>query len=165
MKPNFKYEPERDSDKKQKKQEVVEFILDKDYGTVVTHTDLSKILGYSFNIEAERDKYLAMMNTIKRVLIDYGKILKSISGVGYYILKPSQVSNYCFRTYIKRSVKLNDKSKYILDRTDKSDLNKTRLEEIENMRELNETLINNMNDTIQESAYYSRKDYYDSLED
>ena len=53
---------------------------------------------------------------------------------------------------------------FVLDRTDKTEMNKDRLEEINNMMELNKQLIEKVESTIMESKYYSRKDYYDSLE-
>jgi hypothetical protein len=43
-------------------------------------------------------------------------------------------------------------------------MNKDRLEEINSMMELNKELIEKVESTIMESRYYSRKDYYDSLE-
>jgi hypothetical protein len=105
------------------------------------------------------------MGRIKNFLLQYGFVLKGISWIGYYILKPSQVSKHCYRTYIKSASRLFDKSAYVLDRTEKVQLNDDRLEEINNMISLNQQLISNMRNTIQESAYYSRMDYYDSLEE
>ncbi len=106
-----------------------------------------------------------MMTSIKGYLITRGRVLKGVPNVGYYILKPSQVSQHCYRTYIKSASRLYDKSAYVLDRTDKTELNEIRMEEINNMIEMNKKLIENSWNTIQESAYYSRKTYYDSLEE
>ena len=44
-------------------------------------------------------------------------------------------------------------------------MNEVRRQEIQNMMDLNKKLIENAWSTIKESAYYSRKDYYNSLED
>ena len=165
MKQNFRFEQERDSSKKQNKQEVIEYILAQSYGTTLYHNDLCKKLGYNFETEEEFYKYKSMMGSIKRVLTSYGRILRSVPNVGYYILKPSQISQHCYRTYIKGAARMYDKSEYVLERTDKTELNEVRTEEINNMIALTKDLIKKSWDSIQESAYYSRKDYYDNLED
>lgn len=81
---------------------------------------------------------------------------------GYENLK---VSNYCYRDYIKRANRLCNKSEYMLEKTDKTELNEDRKEEIENLMKMNRQLIDNMQKTITESKYYSRMDYYNSLKD
>lgn len=165
MKQEFRFEQERDSKKKQNKQEAIEFILEKEYGTTILHEELANILQYNISDEDEFKKYKNIMVQIKNFLLSYGRVLKGISGVGYYILKPSQVSQHCYRTYIKSAGRLYDKSAYVLDRTDKTELSDIRKEEIHNMIQLNKQLIDNAWNTIQESAYYSRKAVYDNLED
>ena len=61
--------------------------------------------------------------------------------------------------------RLYDKSAFVLDKIDTTELSDVRLEEIENMIKLNNELIDKAEKTIVNSAYYSRKDYYDSLKD
>ena len=165
MKPNFRYEGERDSKKKQNIQQAIEYILDKNYGSTITHNELSKILQYNIEYEEELKKYKSVMARIKNFILQYGYVLKSVSGIGYYILKPSQVSSHCYRTYVKSAGRMYDKSEFILEHTDKQELNEVRQEEIKNMMALNKKLIENAWNTVKESAYYSRKNYYDSLED
>lgn len=162
---NFRYEQINDSKKKQNIQEVVEFILENDYGTMLYNEDLSKILGYNFEIEEEYYKYKSIMQRVKNFLLQYGYVLKSVGGVGYYILKPSEISRHCYKTYIKRAARMYDKSAYVLDRTDKSQMNEDRLQEITDLIEVNQKLIDSAWNTLKESAYYSRKDYYESLVD
>jgi len=161
---NYRYEQERDSKKRQNIQEVVEFILDNDYGTMLYNEDLSKILGYNFEIEEEYYKYKSIMQRVKNFLLQYGYVLKSVGGVGYYILRPTEIARHCYKTYIKRAAKMYDKSAYVLDRTDKSQMNEERLQEITDLIEVNQKLIDNAWNTLKESAYYSRKDYYESME-
>lgn len=165
MKQNFRFDQERDSDKKQYKQEVIEYILNEDYGVTLFNENLARMLHYDIEDELEYYKFKSMMTSIKSFLITKGKVLKGIPGVGYYILKPSQVAQHCYRTYVKKAGRMYDKSAYILDRTDKTGLSEVRLEEMNNMMELNKQLIDNAWNTIKESPYYSRKDYYDSLND
>ena len=165
MKQNFRYEQTYESKKKRNIQEVVEFILDQDFGGVVSDTDLSKILGYSMKDEKEFRRYKATMCRVKNFLLQYGYVLKSIAGIGYYILKPQQISSHCYRTYVKRASRLYDKSAFILDRVDKTELSEIRLEELDNMTKLNKQLIEGVENVIENSTYYQRKNYYDSLED
>lgn len=165
MKPNFRYEGERDSKKKQNIQQAIEYILDKNYGSTIAHNELSRILQYNIEYEEEFKKYKSVMARIKNFILQYGYVLKSVSGIGYYILKPSQISSHCYRTYVKSAGRMYDKSEFILEHTDKEELNEVRQEEIKNMMVLNKKLIENAWNTVKESAYYSRKNYYDSLED
>lgn len=164
MKQNFRFEQSNESAKKQYKQEIIEYILKQPYGTTMLDETLAHILHYNIDDEEEYHKYKTLMQSIKSWLLGRGRVLKSISNVGYYILKPSQVSQHCYRTYIKHASRLYDKSAYVLDRTDKTELNQDRMEEITNMISLNQQLIDKVAATIHESAYYSRKAYYDSLE-
>lgn len=163
MKQNFRFEQTNESAKKQYKQEVIEYLLEKEYGSTVTNEQLGSMLHYNIDDEEEYKKFKTMMASIKSFLLRYGRVLKGIAGVGYYILKPSQVSQHCYRTYIKSASRLYDKSAYVLDRTDKTELNQDRMEEITNMINLNQQLIDKVAATIHESTYYSRKAYYDSL--
>ena len=165
MRQNFRFEQTNESSKKQYKQEVIEYLLDKEYGSTVTNEHLGNMLHYNIDDEDEYKKYKSIMAGIKNFLLRYGRVLRSVPNVGYYILKPSQISQHCYRTYIKSASRLYDKSAYVLDRTDKTELNQDRMEEITNMLSLNQQLINKVAQTIHESTYYSRKSYYDSLEE
>jgi hypothetical protein len=143
----------------------MEYILDKNYGETVLHSDLCKLLGYNQVNDEEFKKYKVTMSRVKNLLLQFGKVLRSINGIGYYILKPKQISNHCYRTYIKSASRMYNKSKFILDRVDYTELTKDRIEELQNMLELNKNLIENVDKMITESTYYSRKDYYDNLDD
>ena len=116
-------------------------------------------------IEKEARKFKSTMVKVKNFLIDYGKILKTISGVGYYILKPKQISGYCYKTYITITSKILSKSERILKHVDREELDEPRTEEYENIKSLNQELQEAIEGTINSSVYYSRKDYYNSLED
>lgn len=165
MKHNFRFEQPYESDKKQYKQEVIEYILESPYGITISDEKLGKMLHCNIEDEEEYHKYKTLMAGIKKWLLGKGRVLRSVPNIGYYILKPSQISQHCYRTYIKSASRLYDKSAYVLDRTDKTELNTDRMEEITNMISLNQQLIDKIEKTIQESTYYSRKAYYDSLEE
>ena len=162
---NFRYEGEYESKYKQKISEAIEYILEKNYGDTLLHNDIAKILGYNIDDEVEEKKYKTMMGRIKNILLQYGYVLKSLNGIGFYILKPTQVSQHCYRTYVKRAGRMYDKSEFVLEHIVKTDMSDDRKEEIQNMMAMNKLLIENVWNTIKESVYYSRKDYYNSLED
>lgn len=164
MKINFRYEGEKNSKKKQNIQETIEFILNKNYGETILNRELSDILGYNIDYDEEFKKYKSTMLRVKNFLIKYGYILKSVGGAGYYILKPSQISSHCYRTYVKKAIRTIDKSNYVLECTKQAGMNKDRKEEIENMIQMSKDLSETMWNTVTESAYYSRKEYYDNLE-
>ena len=161
----YRYNGEYDSKKKNNMQETIEFVLNMKYGQMLYDDELAKILGYNIDDEEEKHKYKSIMGRIKNFVLQYGYVLKGVGGIGYYILKPKEISKHCYKTYIKSAARMYDKSAYVLDRTARIDLSEERLEELQNIIELNKKLIENSWNVLQESAYYSRKDYYDSLVD
>lgn len=165
MKQNFIYESSYNSEYKQRIQKTIEYILSKKYGTTVLNTDLGKMLHYNIDLEEEYKKYKSTMCRIKNFLIDYGYILKSVAGVGYYIMKPKQISGYCYRTYITKTQRLLDKSARILNHIDTNELSEDRLSERQDVINLNSEISQNIEGTIVVSTYYSRKNYYNNLDD
>ena len=162
---NFRYEGEYNSEYKQRISETVEYILDKDYGTTIENATLAELLHYNIETEEEYKKFKSAMGRVKNIVIDYGRVLKSITGVGYYILKPKQISGYCYHTYIKKTTKLLDKSARILNHTQHGLLSETRKEEYNDVLDLNMDVTMAIEGTIESSKYYDRKAYYDSLKD
>lgn len=153
---------QRDSAKRQQAEEVVEYILDNyTYGETILDTDLAKILGYNISYTNEFRNYKAFMNKIKNELMTFNYILKSISGVGYYILKPEHIIGHCYNTYIKASQRKLDKALEVSRHIDKTNLSENRLEEIDNFRTLNNSLIDNMEQLINNSMYIKRIDTYE----
>jgi len=164
-KENFRYDSRYQSLKKQNMQEAIEFILEKDYGDTITNASLGKILGYNLEDEKERMRFLSMMGRIKNFIIDYGYVLKTISGVGYYILKPQHISNHCFRNYIRKGQRILDKSDRILSHVDTSYLQGDRNTEYEEICNLNDDLIRKTEEIIENSDYNQNKDKYNTIED
>ena len=165
MKVNFRYDSRYDSAKKQAIQETVEYILEKDYGETISFNVLGKMLNYNIYDEVEFQRLRALMAKIKNFLIDYGYVLKPVVGIGYYILKPKQISGYCYHTYIRKTTSLLDKSNRILTHTEKDILSDERKEEYNNVLQLNTDANKVINACIDNSVYISNKNYYDSLED
>lgn len=145
--------------------EVIKYIEGLNYGSTIGNITLAEMLHYDIDDDNEFRKFKYTMYRIRTSLFDRGIVLVSIRNVGYYILKPGQVSSHCYRTYVQSSRRLLGKSKYILDHIDSSGMSNDRLEEYQNFLNLNEQLIDEMSKTIESSKYYNRKSYYDNLND
>ena len=165
MKVNFRYDTGRNTEYNQRIGELCEIILDMEYGDTVSIDKCASVLHYNIEDEKEKKKFQSTMCRIKNYLIDYGYVLKSIAGVGYYILKPKQISGYCYHTYIRKTENLLNKSGRILDHVAQSELSEIRKEEYNNVCDLNLDVTNAIDTTIENSKYYNKKDYYDNLED
>lgn len=148
---------------KDSKKEVERYILSKNYGETVTNATLASFLGLDLDNDKQRNKYKYIMSKIKNKLIDHGYVLKGISGVGYYILKPQQMAGHCYKTYIQKTMNILDKSHRVLSNTDTLNLTGDRAEEYEAVVELNDKLSETIYNTTIGSRYYDRKSYYDNL--
>ena len=158
---NYRY----NSKNEEVNQEVCDFILTKSYGETIPFEILCKMLGYNYDSEEETKKFKSRMCKIKNILIDYGYVLKSISNVGYYILKPKQISGYCYRTYIDKTKRLLEKSEIILHNVDTKELTDVRKKEHTEMKTLNRDVYNKVGYVVTNSDYNKNKDYYNSLND
>ena len=90
--------------------DVITYILDKSYGDTIPFETLSKMLGYNIEDEKEKKKFQSIMARIKNYLVEKGYVLRTIVGRGYYIMKPKQISGYCYHTYICRLDNLLEKN-------------------------------------------------------
>lgn len=163
---NFSYEQERESDRKKYKQELIQEILENyKYGDIVKLNVCARFLHYNIELENELANLKHMMGPIKRYLQQRGIILRGIAGVGYYILKPKEISGYVYGSYITRSRRTLDKSEEILGVVDETQLNDIRKEELESVRELNSKLQEAIDNVKVKSRYMSRREYYNRLQD
>lgn len=163
---DYRYQGEYDNTaKKQYIQTTIEFILNNERGTTILNTALAEMLNYNIDDEQEFKKFKSTMGRIKNFLIDYGYILKSISGVGYYILKSKQIAGHCYHTYIRKTEKLLNKNERILNHIDNTELSEIRKKEKKEVVELNNDLIENVSKTIEYSDYIKNRNEYESLED
>lgn len=162
---NFRYDSRYNSMKKRGMQECIELILSKKYGEIIPFQQLGTLLGYNTEDENEKRKFRSTMARVKDFLIEYGYILKTITNVGYYILKPKHISSYCYRTYVDRTKMLLEKSQRILVHVDETELSDVRKEEHKAMSGLNSDLYNGIGLTVENSEYGQKRAYYNSLED
>ena len=141
--------------------EIFNMFVQKQYGQLIYHSEVENILGFDRTVT----KYGIYVKKAKDRLVEYSKILKAIPGIGWQVLKPQQVSGYVYRKYIKRTLNMYNYNTDILNYLDKTDFSQARINEFNDVQQLNNDLREKTADMIQESGYYSRKDYYDSLGD
>ena len=126
---------------------------------------MARILGFNIEDESENRKFKNVMSKVKNVLIDHGYILKTVTGVGYYILKPKHISSYCYRTYVDKTKRLLEKSERILSHIDKTELSGIRKKEQSQMYDLNQQLYSEIGLIVEASDYGKNRNYYNSLKD
>lgn len=162
---NFRYDSRYNSLKKRELQETIELILSKNYGDTITFEQIAKILHYNIDDEKEKRKFRSAMSRVKNFLIDYGYILKTITNVGYYILKPKHISSYCYRTYIDKTKVLLEKSERILVHVDQTELSDIRKKEHKEMLQLNQDLYSEIGLVVEGSDYGKNRRNYENLND
>lgn len=140
--------------------DICDFIRTKEYGEVIYNQEISRRIGLNIESEEHKKIFKNLMSKVKNVLIDYSYILKSLSGKGYYILKPNQIPSFTYRTYITKPQRAYEKAKRILERTDKSKFNQLNEQEHQEVTELNNQMIEVSDYTIFNSNYYKNKDKY-----
>ena len=142
-----------------KRENIRNYIMKKQFGDTIVFKDLQQFTDYDLNNEYENYKFkTTIMRFVKDELIQEGYILKSIRGVGYYILKQNQISSYTYRTYIKKPLRYLDKADTILKSTHTILLNKKEVEKHSLTQELNEELIGKNSEIINSKKYESLKE-------
>lgn len=74
---------------------VVNEVVKKDYNEIISHIDLSILL----NVDYKSKEYFSYMTKIKKVLLEKGKALESVHGVGYRIANPDNYSAMAINQY------------------------------------------------------------------
>lgn len=146
-------------------QEAIDYILDFDYGATLPFEKLCQMFGLSYEDELERIKFKRQMAKVKNYLVEKGYILRTISGVGYYIMKPQHISGYVYHAYICKIDNTLNKSERILQHIDRTKLSEIRKREREQITYLNTELRNDIVEKILDSEYFNNKKQYDSLGD
>lgn len=149
----------------EKYSKVCEYILSKNYGDILEHKTLANMFEIELLTDKDWHRFSNRMTRIKNIMIDYGIVLKNVVGIGYYILKPKQISSYCYRTYVDKSKILLNKSERILKNINQKELSEVRKKEYKEMKGFNKKLIEEVNLIEENSDYISNKSYYNSLED
>lgn len=158
---NYRYASKREEQIK----DAVDYILDKGYDAKIEFAELAEIMRFNIQDEVEQKRFRSTMSRVKNVLIDHGFILKTIVGVGYYVLKPKHISSYCYRTYIDKTKVLLEKSERILSHVDKTELSDVRKKEHKEMSDLNQQIYGEIGLIVEGSDYGKNRNYYNSLKD
>lgn len=150
---------------KEKRDNTLTFILSKNYGETISIEELNKILNENLNDEYGKVRFRHQMNKVKNELYEKGYVIRSIYNVGYYILKPNQVSSYTYRNFILKPTKAYQKATIILNNINTNKLSNDRLEERNNVLNLNTLLRRTSNNIIKNSDYHKKENYYNNLKD
>ena len=140
----------------------LEYILTRKHGETIPYVTLANILRFSLQDEHQEKIFKRRMSKIKNILIDYGYVLKSVGGVGYYILKPNQISSFTFRNYIVKPQKAYEKANRILNHVDTTKLNEIGKEEHRYAKELAENIAETTENAIYNSNYWNNKILYEN---
>ena len=162
MEVNFRY---KNTKNENRIKDAVDYILDMNYGSTIPFGLLADIMRYNIQDEQEEKKFKNTMSRVKNILVDSGYILKTITGVGYYILKPKHISSYCYRTYVDRTKRLLEKSERVLKHIDRTVLSDIRKKEHKEMMELNRDIYGEIGLIVEGSEYGRNRAYYNSLKD
>lgn len=117
------------------------YILDKPYGTTLNFDELNEFIGEDLKDEYGKIRFKAIIRKVKNKLYKRGYVLRSIKGIGYYILKPNQVAGYTYRTYIIKPLNSLYKAQLILESTEKNKLKLDEKQKHYKTEELNQSLI------------------------
>jgi hypothetical protein len=142
---------------KEKRKEIYKLIHNKNYGETVTFEELNKIIKEDLKDPYGKIRFKSQMSKVKNKLYDDGIVIRSIYNIGYYILKPNQVSSYTYRNFIVKPIKSFDKAKKILEHTNAKGLNADELTELNTTGSLNETLIKTSNRILNSEPYKNIK--------
>lgn len=138
---------------KEKREKIKQMILSKDYGTTILYDEINEIMQEDLYDFKGRDYFIKQMNKVKNELFTTGYIIRPVYNVGYYILKPNQISSYTYRNYIRKPLKAFDKAKTILEHTNKSELKKQEISEYQTTVSLNETMLYANNQLLNDEEY------------
>ena len=158
---NYRYS----SAKEQQVIELIDYVLTKNYGETISLREAAKILQYNIEDEGEKKRFKMMMYRVRNALVDKGYVLKSITNVGYYIMKPKQIPDYTYRTYTLKTLRLLEKQDRILEHVDTSELSITRIQENIEIKALNKATYEAINTCIDTSSYFEHKNFYNGLDD
>lgn len=158
---NYRYNSKNEDIRK----EICDYILSQNYGSSIRYEDISRRIGLNIEIEEQFEFLKKLVGSCKNILIDRGRILKNVGGLGWYILKPTQIASYTYRTCILKPQRAYDKAKRILEHTNTKNFSSKRKQEHQEVTELNDMLSEVSYNIILESDYYTNKNSYDNIKD
>ena len=73
---------------KKKWELLYDHVMEADYGSIISHQEISHIIGESHN----SNKYGTIINRAKKSLLAQGRLIESVRGVGYRVIEPDDYS-------------------------------------------------------------------------
>lgn len=143
---------------KEKRDKITKLILSKKYGETLNYDELNLILQEDLDDYYGKQHFIKQMNKVKNELFSKGYVIRPIYNVGYYILKPEQISSYTYRTYITKPLKSFKKAETILMNTEKANLKGKYWEEYKATCNLNNAIIDTNTKLINSKEYEILKD-------
>ncbi len=134
------------------------YILKKEYGTTLTFNELNEFIGEDLRDEYGKTRFKSVIRKVKNKLYKQGYVLRSVNGIGYYILKPNQIASYTYRTFIIKPLNSFYKAQIILDCAEKDKLTNNEKKKHNKTIELNECLISATEQLIDDSDFRSLKE-------
>lgn len=148
----------------EKREKLYEFILSKNYGETITIEQINNILQENLNSDLGSKRFRNQINKVKNKLYEKGYVIRSIYDIGYYILKPNQVSSYTYRNFIVKPTKHFNKARIIMKNTNTKNLNDDEYVELYNTIELNKEMIRTTNKILNsEKNFYKKGNYYNGI--
>lgn len=149
---------------KEKREKLYEFILSKNYGETIIIEQINNILQENLNFDLGSKRFRNQINKVKNKLYEKGYVIRSIYDIGYYILKPNQVSSYTYRNFIVKPTKQFNKARIIMKNTNSKNLNDDEYIELYNTIELNKEMIRTTNKILNsEKNFYKKGNYYNGI--
>lgn len=149
---------------KEKREKLYEFILSKNYGETITIEQINNILQENLNSDLGSKRFRNQINKVKNKLYEKGYVIRNIYDIGYYILKPNQVSSYTYRNFIVKPTKQFNKARIIMKNTNTKNLNDDEYVELYNTIELNKEMIRTTNKILNsEKNFYKKGNYYNGI--
>lgn len=143
--------------KKEKIEKIIEIFIAKEKGQTVSLEEINEITQEDLTDKYAEQRFRNIMQKVKDLLIEKGFVIRSVYGVGYYILKSKQISSYTYRNYIVKPMKQFDKAKKILENTNKKELKDKDWSEYKTTVALNDAVLFNTKNLINSDEYKDLK--------
>lgn len=121
-------------------------------GKYQINKNTAEIISLNYN-NTGKIRFRSQMNKVKDRLYKKGFVIRSIYNIGYYILKPNQVSSYTYRNFIVRPTNQYKKAKTILENLNNKNFNNFENLEFESTKSLNKKIIKTTNDLLNSNEY------------
>lgn len=91
-------------------EKLVNYIVDKDYGTIIYHQEIANLLGVQYGSH----QYSSIVQRAKKKLLEAGKMIDCVRKTGYEIIMPDNYTN-CAVKSLSDGAKKIDKGSKIMD--------------------------------------------------